>query len=87
MKSVNFLGRRIPVPANRLLRIGLGVVAVFGGFFGFLPILGFWMLPLGLLILSIDFSPVRRFRRVATVRVVGWLKRRYPRLARRIGLT
>ncbi len=87
MKSINFLGRRIPVPANRPLRVGLGVVAVFGGFLGFLPILGFWMMPLGLLILSIDFPPVRRFRRVATVRVVGWLKRRYPRLARRMGLT
>jgi hypothetical protein len=86
VKSINFLGRRIPVPANRLLRILLGVAAVLGGIFGFLPILGFWMLPLGLLILSIDFPPVRRFRRVATVRMVGWLKRKWPRLAQRIGL-
>ena len=86
LKSVSFLGRRIPVPANRWLRIGLGSIAVLGGVFGFLPILGFWMLPLGLMILSIDFPPVRRFRRVATVRIVGWLKRKFPALARRLGL-
>ncbi|HTO41508.1 MAG TPA: hypothetical protein VL026_11075 [Rhizomicrobium sp.] len=34
-----------------------------GGTLGFLPILGFWMLPLGLLILSVDYHPVRRLRR------------------------
>ncbi len=87
MKSVNFLGKRIPVPGNVFLRVALGLVAVAGGFLGFLPILGFWMLPLGLLILSIDFPPIRRFRRVATVRVVGSLKRRFPAFASKIGLT
>jgi hypothetical protein len=87
VRTVNFLGKRIPVPSNVFLRVGLGVVAVLGGFLGFLPILGFWMLPLGLLILSIDFPPVRRFRRIATVRVVGWLKRRFPGIAAKMGLT
>jgi hypothetical protein len=28
-----------------------------------LPILGLWMLPLGILLLSIDLAPVRRVRR------------------------
>jgi hypothetical protein len=87
LKSVNFLGKRIPMPSNIILRVLLGVALVFGGFLGFLPILGFWMLPLGLLILSIDFPPIRRFRRRATVSIVGWLKRRFPRLAAKIGLT
>jgi hypothetical protein len=87
VKSVNFLGKRIPVPGNVFLRVGLGLLAVFGGFLGFLPVLGFWMLPLGLLILSIDFPPIRRFRRVATVKIAGWLKRRFPAFAARIGLT
>jgi hypothetical protein len=86
VKSVNFLGKRIPVPGNVFLRVGLGLLAVLGGFLGFLPILGFWMLPLGLLILSIDFPPIRRFRRVATVKIVGWLKRRFPAVAAKIGL-
>jgi purine-cytosine permease-like protein len=85
LKTVNFLGRRIPVPANMLLRVGLGVAMIFGGLLGFLPILGYWMVPLGLLILSIDFPLVRRFRRRATVKLVGWLKRRFPGLAAKLG--
>ena len=87
MKSINFLGRRVRVPANLFLRVGLGVVLMLGGIFSFLPILGIWMLPLGLMILSIDFPPVRRFRRVATVRIVGFLKRRFPQLAAKLGLS
>jgi hypothetical protein len=87
VKSVNFLGKRIPVPSNVFLRVGLGLLAVAGGLLGFLPVLGFWMLPLGLLILSIDFPPIRRFRRRATVKIVGWLKRRFPGIAAKLGLT
>jgi hypothetical protein len=87
LKTVNFLGKRVRVPGNMFLRVGLGILCLLGGFLGFLPILGFWMLPLGLLILSIDFPPIRRFRRVATVKSVGWLKRRFPGIAARIGLT
>ncbi len=34
-----------------------------GGVFGFLPILGFWMIPLGLAIAALDIRPLwRRFR-------------------------
>ncbi len=87
MKSINFLGRRVRVPANLFLRVGLGVLMIIGGIFSFLPVLGIWMLPLGLMILSIDFPPVRRFRRLATVRIVGWLKRRFPKIAAKLGLT
>jgi purine-cytosine permease-like protein len=86
VKSVNFLGRRVPVPASMPFRVVMGVLLLCGGFLGFLPVLGFWMIPLGLLILSIDFAPVRRFRRKATVRLVGWLKRRFPALSARLGL-
>jgi hypothetical protein len=86
MKSVSFVGRRIPVPGNVFLRILLGIVLVAGGFLGFLPVLGFWMLPLGLLVLSIDFPPVRRFRRATTVRLGDWLKQKWPGLASKLGL-
>lgn len=54
---------RIPVPASRMLRIVLGVLLCIGGLLGFLPILGFWMIPLGLAVLSVDLAPVRRLRR------------------------
>ncbi len=53
----------VPLPASRLLRIVLGVLLLIGGFLGFLPILGFWMIPLGVIVLSIDLHPIRRLRR------------------------
>ena len=57
----------VRVPESRRLRVALGIALVIGGMFGFLPILGFWMIPLGLLVLSIDFHPIRRFRRRTAV--------------------
>ena len=41
-------------PVARLIRIPLGILLVLGGNFSFLPVLGIWMLPLGLLLLAID---------------------------------
>ncbi len=43
--------------------MALGTALVIMGIFGWLPILGFWMIPLGLLVLSVDFHYARRFRR------------------------
>ncbi len=45
------------------MRIAAGLVLIVGGLLGFLPVLGFWMIPLGLLVLSIDLPTVRRWRR------------------------
>ncbi len=42
------------------LRSVLGVLFVVGGVFGFLPILGFWMVPLGISLLALDFPPLQR---------------------------
>lgn len=74
--TVHLFGRKFGLPANRLARICVGVAFIIGGCFAFLPILGVWMLPLGLLILSIDLAFVRRWRRRADVR---WGRRRRPR--------
>ena len=72
MKSVK-LGRwRIRLPNHPAIRIALGVLLVVAGFLGFLPILGFWMLPLGFLVLSHDLPLVRRQRR----RIALWWARR-----------
>ncbi|WP_425485452.1 PGPGW domain-containing protein [Chthonobacter rhizosphaerae] len=73
----------MPVPRNRILRIGLGVALLLGGLVGFLPILGFWMVPLGLLVLSIDFAIARRVRRRSEVAVVRWWRNR--KASRRMG--
>lgn len=44
----------------RWVRIPLGILLVLGGVFGALPVLGFWMLPLGLILLSADFPWAKR---------------------------
>ena len=85
MAKTNFAGYTIRLPGHPALRIALGVVLIFAGLLGFLPVLGFWMVPLGVVILSVDLSPVRRFRRNATVVSGAWLHRRWPRFARRVG--
>ena len=71
-RKVAFGGRHVPLPASKVLRISLGVVLLLGGIVGFLPVVGFWMIPLGLLVLSFDFPAARRLRR----RTVVWWGRR-----------
>jgi hypothetical protein len=77
--------RRIWLPGNRLGRTIVGVLLILAGLVGFLPIVGFWMIPLGLLVLSVDFPLIRRWRRRFDVKFGGWLKRRYPRVAAKLG--
>jgi hypothetical protein len=67
---------QLRMPANPIVRIAIGALLVLGGCVGFLPILGFWMIPLGLIVLSIDLPPVRRMRRRVEV---WWGKRRRKR--------
>ena len=63
----------------RWVRLFTGVVLILGGLLGFLPILGFWMVPLGLLVLSVDIPVVRRFRRRLEL---WWARRREARQRR-----
>ena len=37
-----------------VLRSMVGVLLMIGGLFGFLPVLGFWMFPLGLAFIALD---------------------------------
>jgi hypothetical protein len=64
----------------RLVRVPVGVAFVFGGFVGFLPVLGFWMLPLGLLLLAIDLPALRPAVSSASIRLRrrlrSWRRRR-----------
>jgi hypothetical protein len=50
------------------VRSVLGVLAMAGGVVGFLPIVGFWMLPLGIILIALDIPPLRR-------RALAWLAR------------
>ena len=70
--KVRLFNRHWHLPQSKPIRIGLGILLIAGGLLGFLPVLGFWMIPLGLLVLSVDLPVVRRWRRQLTV----WWHRR-----------
>ena len=60
-RLVHWADERVP----RGLRSVLGVLLTIGGLAGFLPVLGFWMIPAGLAMIALDIPPWRR-----------WLKKR-----------
>jgi hypothetical protein len=72
-RRIKILGREFVMPRSRWRRILIGICLIALGIFGFLPILGFWMVPLGIFVLSYEFHAVRRLRRHVTV---WWQKRR-----------
>ena len=47
-------------------RLAAGALLVAAGLFGFLPVLGFWMIPLGVMVMVLDVPPLRK-------RVLRWL--------------
>jgi len=61
-------------PGSGLVRVPLGVVLILCGVVGFLPILGFWMVPLGLLVLAIDVPIVRP----PMIKLFDWVERKWP---------
>jgi hypothetical protein len=61
-------------PGRFWVRVPLGILLFFGGFLGMLPVLGFWMTPLGLVLLAQDFGPLRR----ALYRLINWIAARRP---------
>lgn len=68
-RQFEVLGRLIPAlrgPMATLrrdswfpVRFPMALLLILGGIFSFLPILGIWMLPLGLLLLAIDLPVLR----------------------------
>jgi len=78
MTRIKIAGKSYNLPANRLVRIIIGIVLICGGILGFLPILGFWMIPLGLLVLSADIVFIRKLRRVMEVKFGRRFKKKKP---------
>ncbi len=60
-------------PSSRLARIPLAILLVIGGIFSFLPVLGLWMLPLGLLLIAQDIP----FLQEPLARMLGWIERQW----------
>jgi hypothetical protein len=72
--------RSLRHPDARWVRIPVGLLAVVGGIFSFLPVLGIWMLPLGLLLLAYDIP----FLRKPVGRFTIWGAWRWARLRRSV---
>ena len=81
MTQIRLGNYRVNLPRNRLVRMAIGGFLVFLGLLGVLPVLGFWMIPAGLLVLASDIPAVRRFNRRAAVAIKGWWigRKRRPR--------
>lgn len=63
----------------RWLRLPLGVLFVLGGIFSILPILGLWMLPVGLILLAFDLPGLRGWVSSSVIRGRRGWQRRYRR--------
>lgn len=84
------IGRSVPAsrgfldwirrPESRLVRIPLAMLLVLGGVFSFLPILGLWMLPLGLFLVALDLpvlqGPLNRLSLWAQRKWTNWRRSR-----------
>jgi len=65
--------RWLRTPAARWVRVPAGIVLIFGGLLSFLPILGLWMLPLGLLLLALDVPLLKG----PVGKAVAWLEEKW----------
>lgn len=63
-------------PGSRWIRLPLGLALVAAGFFGFLPVIGFEFIPLGLLLIAQDVP----FLRKPVASLTLWLEHRWVAL-------
>lgn len=61
-------------PRARIWRVPSAGFLIVGGVLGFLPILGFWMVPLGLILLAVDLPALQP----PLVRLLSWIERKWP---------
>ena len=60
-------------PSSFYVRVPLAFLLVAGGFLSFLPVLGLWMLPLGLLLFAQDVPPLQK----PLAHGLGWVERKW----------
>ena len=63
-------------PSSRIVRILVSALLILGGVFSFLPVVGVWMLPLGLIIISQDLP----FLQTPLLRAFQWIEMTWERL-------
>jgi hypothetical protein len=61
-------------PSRRWLRIPIGALLTLGEVLGFLPVLGFWMIPIRLALLADDVQMLRSVR----CRILDWVEGHRP---------
>jgi hypothetical protein len=81
------INRRVPIrvsefirwlrkPSSFIPRLAVAVLLILGGIFSFLPVLGIWMLPLGLLLIAQDVL----FLQKPLVSVLAWIEKKWELL-------
>ncbi len=63
--------------AGSLVRIPLALLFIFGGVLWFLPFVGLWMLPIGLLLLAFDLPALRPLVAATAIRLRYYLRTRF----------
>ena len=71
-KPAKFIGW-VRKPSSRLVRIPVAILLVAGGALGFLPVLGLWMLPLGLVLIAQDVPLLEK----PTALSLRWIERKW----------
>jgi hypothetical protein len=59
-------------PSSRWVRIPLAILLILGGIFSILPVLGLWMLPIGLLLFAQDVPVLQG----PLARMLAWVERK-----------
>ena len=72
---VGFGRFKVKLPRRKWQRVLMGVAFCIGALFWFLPVLGLWMLPLGIIVLAVDFPAAQRLSKWSVSRweeTQGW---------------
>ena len=81
------INRRVPIrvsrsiqwlrkPSSFAVRLVVALLLILGGIFSFLPVLGLWMLPLGLLFIAQDVPILQK----SLVSALAWVEANWERL-------
>ena len=65
-------------PEARWVRIPVGILLIILSFLAFLPVIGIWFLPVGILMIAQDVPVLRR----PAARAVFWMERKWAALRR-----
>jgi hypothetical protein len=75
MRVARFI-RWLRKPSSFAVRLVVALLLILGGFFSFLPVLGLWMLPLGLLLIAQDVPILQK----PLIRALAWVEVKWERL-------